>query len=1610
VAGLLMAWPLAGAAGALGNSDATAVKGNKSFPAAPPAEVKIPDAPSARDITSLHLLPEPLVPSTPAPAVEQNQLLADALRHLSQRIARDDFSALEEFVSRNPDSPWTPSVLFNLGLSYYKTGWYSKAISSFEQAWTLSKSSTDPGLKAVADDDVGELALMYARVGRMHELSDLMDSINGRVLRGPGNGKIASAKQGLWTMQHTPEIAFRCGPLALDRIIALKNPGKGGQLLIENSGSTTNGFALSQVAELSRKAGLNYRMAYRAPGSPLLMPAVVHWKVGHYAALLKEKAGLYLLQDLTFRNDAWVSARALDHEASGYFLVPPGPLPTGWRSVSQSEGMNVWGKGQTSSSDPNNNTPDDKKKCPDGSQGMAVASVYLLDVSLNIQDTPLGYTPPVGPSVPLVINYNQLESDQPAVFNYSNLGAQWTFNYLAFITDDPGALDSDVNYYTDGGGTLPFTGFDPTTQTFASQLKSQAVLSRTSSTSYQMLFRNGSKYIFALPETVSATSRRVFLTQMIDAQGNSIQITYDGSFRVVAITDAIGQITTLSYQNPSDSLKITKATDPFGRFATFQYDSSNRLAQITDCIGLVSQFTYDAGDNILAMTTPYGTTRFAFGVSTDYTGRGSWLETTYPNGEKDRVEYSEASDVGTVSQDPASTLPQGMWTRDWVIYGRDTYYWDRNAYQAYAANPTNYTAAYNYHWLHDQSLSTAMGVLESEKATMENRVWYNYAGQPDGNYYATILGTSDQPTLIGRVLDDGTTKLRKFGYDMLGHITNSIDPLGRSMTYVYSTNMVDLLEIRQTTGTKNELLAKYVYNAQHLPVATFDSAGQLTTNTYNARGQLLSSTNPKGEITSLSYDANGYLLSITGPLQTPSDTTNFTYDSFGRIRTMTDTSGYALSYSYDNLNRITNITHPDGTFEAFTYSNLDLVITRDRLGRQTTSTYDALRRRVAMQDPQGRVTQFQYCGCGSLAALIDPMGHRTEWDHDLQGRLTAKVYDDGSRITYTYEQTTSRLKSVVDEKGQAKIYTYNADDTVSNVSYPNATVPTTTVSFGYDPNYRRVVSMQDAIGTTIYTYNPVTSSPSLGAGRVASVGGPLPNSLVTYQYDELGRPISRAINGVAQAITYDVLNRPIIVTNILGTFQYGYVGATPRLALESYPNGQKNNYSYYGNAGDNRLLQVDHLKPGGALLSGAGYAYDAVGQITSWTNQWDTLPTRVWQAVYDQVDQLAGVTGSIGPNYSYAYDLAGNRVMASANNVTNLSYYNSLNQLESSLTGNTNLTYEWDPEGHLTAINHGTGRSEFSYDGWGRRTQIVEKTNGVVATRNYYLWCDNEICEVRDATGGTVQRRLLAQGESLTGSSGTTNYYYTFDHLGSVREALGSTGAIAARYDYDPYGLETVYQQNVVNTVGYAGLFSHPPTGLLLSSTRTYNPNLGRWLSRDPLGENSGFNLYDYVANNPLVLFDPAGLQPPTYNPNYWNDQGTIQYGNNCYSYSLNRPGPRPVGKPQPGDFSGNPYQNLTCADIAAAAMADGTVGPDAKGCCPKGYHKVQLVLAPGVDYHWYRQDQGGNWSHKPGWGQATNVDASGNPISDPTQANRDYSPTGGPNYNVNCGRLCAPD
>jgi hypothetical protein len=110
--------------------------------------------------------------------------------------------------------------------------------------------------------------------------------------------------------------------------------------------------------------------------------------------------------------------------------------------------------------------------------GMARYSVHSKLVSLNIRDTPLRYSPPYGPSIDFTATYNQKESQQPALFTYSNLGPKWTFDWLSYVSDDPNVQLPLTGLYRSGGGAEIFA-YDSASQSFLADRRSHATLVKT---------------------------------------------------------------------------------------------------------------------------------------------------------------------------------------------------------------------------------------------------------------------------------------------------------------------------------------------------------------------------------------------------------------------------------------------------------------------------------------------------------------------------------------------------------------------------------------------------------------------------------------------------------------------------------------------------------------------------------------------------------------------------------------------------------------------------------------------------------------------------------------------------------------------------------------------------------------------------------------------------------------------------------------------------------------------------------------------------------------------------------------------------------------------------
>lgn len=1433
---------------------------------------------------------EPLVRTAPTSAAEDDAL-SMAISNYQSRQVPEDASSLTGFLVSFPRSGWGSAVLTNLGITYLHQGYFSRALRAWQLAWEKGKDANNPRARALVDRAVGELARLDASLGHFDELATLLDEVRHRAVTGSATESIQTAAEELALASKDPRHLFLCGPAALMSLMLAQGSSFQRVSFLQWYHASAKGTNLAELGGLADKAHFAHRFVFRKPGQPVPVPSIVHWKVGHFATIVSEANGRYKVKDPVFQGQSlWVTKAAIDAEASGYFLTLPAAQPNiPWRTVSRDEALSVWGKGPTNGTQSGGAGPQQDPQAdggagngsssggsgsnggnggtgggnggPGGGNGgagggsggagggnggpndggnaggngcMCGYNIGESTVSLTLTDTPVGYTPPIGPAPKVTLTYNQREDSQPANFSFFNVSPKWTLNWLTYVTDDPNNPGETVTRYLSGGGAYSYAGYNSSTGAFAAQNNDGSILVLASTTpiTYQRQLNNGSIEIYAQSDGNTNYPRNVFLSKFIDPQGNALTLNYDSQMRLVSLTDTVGRQTTFSYGLGPQSLLVTQITDPFGRSANLTYDGAGRLASITDVLGLTSSFGYDSNSLVDAMTTPYGTTTFA------YTAPGAsapprFLQVTDPLGYNEREEWLEPAPIP--DSDPSNTVPQGMSTTNTFLTYRDSFHWDKDEYIAAGCTPTggcDYMIARDRHFAHVPNTTIKSTTIESIKYPLENRIWYNYPNQTS----SINAGTYNQPTAAGRVLDDGSTQLRQYSYDTTRYyrLTQFIDPVGRTTSYTYA-NHVDLSAISQMTAYGIQTtIAQFIYNTHHRHIYSTDAAGQTTSYTYNAAGQLTSITNPLGQTARYQYDSSNNLTTIINANGVTA--ASFTYDAFDRVATYTDSEGWTIAYTYDSANRITKITYPDGTSDNFTFDKLDLASYQDRQARVWIYTHDANRRLTTITDPFGHQTLFGYNDIGQLTSLTDPNGNLTAWTYDIEGRLTTKTYADSSVLAYTYENSTSRLKSLLDALGQTRQYSYAEDNRLLEIEYLNSVNATPNVAFSYDPYFARVISMTDGDGTIRYNYVPVGS---LGALQLQEESVPLANTAISYGYDALGRLVSKIVAGAgAQTFGYDAIGRLVNHTSDLGSFALSYLGQTSQITQRQLANSTlSTTWTYLPNSGDRRLAGIDNTGLSSSQYSNYSYATTPVNLITGITETSDALagyPSSGSQAaMYNNLNQLTNLSGQ-----AFTYDADGN------------------------LTSDGTRDYTWDAENRLIGITYPSQPGKqtiIGYDGLGRRTQIVSTpVGGGAAVATSYIWCGSRVCQARNSSNMIV-REYFSEGEFVPGSPALP-YYYAADQVGSVRRAFSSTSNAPA-YSFDPYG-NALQTTAPLTDFGYAAMFYNADSGLYLTWHRAYDPVTGRWLSRDPVGEfNDPLpNLYRYANDNPLSEVDQIGL------------------------------------------------------------------------------------------------------------------------------------------------------
>lgn len=613
------------------------------------------------------------------------------------------------------------------------------------------------------------------------------------------------------------------------------------------------------------------------------------------------------------------------------------------------------------------------------------------------------------------------------------------------------------------------------------------------------------------------------------------------------------------------------------------------------------------------------------------------------------------------------------------------------------------------------------------------------------------------------------------------------------------------------------------------------------------KGQVDRVISPLGRQWQLSSNDNGKLSSLRLPSGLALD---LSYDTAGNLSGVSRDGVQRFRPRHDDQKRLVHVDFPDGTAHSIAYRDTGAAAARDPQGLFIT----------AQRDRIGRVEQTEY-NADMPAAMTDGNGNITRFVHGVGNFPEAQIYADGTRESYAFDPA-GRLQQLIRCDGLRIDISRNAAGQMTRQAASCGSVAT----FTYDERGLLVAAQNGDIALS-WRYD---GQGHLIEERQADVS-------VRYEYDAAGlfsglvwpsgetiryeRDADRRVSAITDwagrrhAIDYapnDAGWRMVSPEGLVATTWQDAVGQTVAQRLQG-PNGALVEQSYAYDAEDRLTARHD------SRLGGAHYTYDAEGQ-------------------------LLGVDGPSGGGEQFAYDAAGNRTLGPAGSAS----FNALNQMVSqgheqfSYDSRGNLVerqggagawrYIWDGFDRLIRAEDDRGRViRFVYDPLGRRISKEVQADGAVRTTRY-IWAGEQLIrEVETLSGDTVLRQDAADQlrdfaywpESFAPvflRDGGRICHYHVDPLGAPVRLTDAHGGIVWEADRSGYGAATSRVEHVRQPLRLPGQYHDVETGLHYNRLRYYDPTLGRYLGRDPIGAAGGRNLYAYAGNDPVNRADPLGL------------------------------------------------------------------------------------------------------------------------------------------------------
>ncbi|MFH1653466.1 MAG: RHS repeat-associated core domain-containing protein [Pseudomonadota bacterium] len=705
--------------------------------------------------------------------------------------------------------------------------------------------------------------------------------------------------------------------------------------------------------------------------------------------------------------------------------------------------------------------------------------------------------------------------------------------------------------------------------------------------------------------------------------------------------------------------------------------------------------------------------------------------------------------------------------------------------------------------------------------------------------------------LGGRLIkiDDSSGQYISFNYvGVLNRISAAYDSTGRFVSYSYDADE-NLVEVTDVGGVKTQ----YFYDSSHrLTMILFPYGGVRKfiygTDLCGNENRMLKVIQEDGIETEFACDPSSRGLKVIKPFgavfglwQNEIGMPKLIEDPFGKqfaieydsnflLTKMTNQKGESWQINSNSLNLPTQVTDPKSNSMSFGYASKSdwLTSLEDSNQNQTSFVYDAVGNLSEMIYPDGSKEMYAitFDENNKYVEATLRNNQKITYTYDKRGNLIEKLYPDNSKVSYTYD-AVGNLTLATNSTGSIAIE-YDKHSNPTKVIYPTGEI----FEMTYNAAAGRRISLKYPDGFLIkYGYDVY--------GRLLVIWNQANDILVSYEYDKGNRVIKRTLkNGDYTTYTYDIADR---VTSI-------------------------NNY-----------------KSDDTLISKIDYEYDATGNRTK-----RITGSGAEVYAYDSTDQLKDVTYADGSSESFQYDPMGNRL--SVNDGTNTDNYtvNSLNQYAQAggasfqYDKNGNLItrtqagkvtlYDYDAEDRLTRVTLPDGKNiNYDYDPFGR---LISRSD-VNGTKRF-LWDGDQIAVETDGSGTVTSRLIWGNDldEMISMKQGGTNYFYLQDALRNVTALTDDQGQVVENYDYKVFGVPSK-TSSFGNPFLFTGARYDEGTNLIYMRNRWYSPELGRFITTDPIGINGGVNLYKYVNNNPATHADPWGL----FNPSSWSKASQSSVG-----------------------------------------------------------------------------------------------------------------------------------